>query len=287
MGGGSWTTKSYADYAKATCRTTSMTSSGTIVLNTSYTAQDIFKERHIHKSLEPMKVMRECCDTEEHPNTIPVILALDVTGSMGQASANVAIKLNEIMEELYKKVRDVEFMIMAIGDLAYDYAPIQISQFESDIRIAEHLDKVFFEHGGGGNKYESYTAAWYMGLYHTKLDCWKRGKKGIIITMGDETLNPYLPQKELALTTGDALQGDIETPDLYQDVVKKFDVYHLAIDDKYTSYNVFKDGIASSFGEYLDSDHLRVVNLDNISNEIIDIVSGCSNITESINEISW
>lgn len=86
-------------------------------------------------------------------------------------------------------------MIMGIGDLAYDGCPIQVSQFESDIRIAEQLDKIYFEFGGGGNSFESYTAAWYFGSRHTKLDCLNRGKKGIIITMGDEQLNPYLPLK--------------------------------------------------------------------------------------------
>ena len=67
------------------------------------------------------------------------------------------------MTKLYEDITDVEFMIMGIGDLAYDNSPIQISQFESDIRIAEQLDKLWFENGGGGNDYESYTAAWYMG----------------------------------------------------------------------------------------------------------------------------
>lgn len=34
-----------------------------------------------------------------------------------------------------------------------------MSQFESDVRIAEVLDKIYMEHGGRGNAYESYTAA--------------------------------------------------------------------------------------------------------------------------------
>lgn len=60
---------------------------------------------------------------------------------MGSAATDVAKKLNYVMTELYKQVKDVQFMIMGIGDLAYDSAPIQISQFESDIRIAEQLTK--------------------------------------------------------------------------------------------------------------------------------------------------
>ena len=232
MGGGSWTKTSFANYSASVGRTVDDTG----VVKTAYkSAQDMFKSRMIADALNPKGVIRECCDSDEHPNTIPVILALDVTGSMGSAAMEVAKKLNTVMTNLYEKVRDVEFLIMGIGDLAYDDAPIQASQFESDVRIAEQLDKIYFEAGGGGNAYESYTAAWYFGLNHTKLDCWKRNKKGIIITMGDEPLNPYLPGSPLRTVTGDSLQGDVDTAELYKEVVEKFDIYHLMVDDPHTS----------------------------------------------------
>ena len=32
--------------------------------------------------------------------------------------------------------------------------------------------------------------------------------------MGDELINPYLPQRPLSRVTGDSLQGDVETDDL-------------------------------------------------------------------------
>lgn len=230
----------------------------------------------IAPELNPFNVMRECCDSAEHPNTILVILGLDVTGSMGGAAVEVAKKLNVVMTSLYEKVTDVEFMIMGIGDLAYDRAPIQASQFESDIRIAEQLDKIYFEGGGGGNSYESYTAAWYFGLRHTKLDCWNRGRKGIIITMGDEPLNPYLPQEPLQKATGDGLQGDVETRDLFEETSRKFDIYHLAVNDSQTSYRHYADEIRESFGKYLDKNRMRTVVMDNIANAIVDIVAHAS-----------
>lgn len=173
MGCGSWTSKSFTSYAKS--RGMDVSTSGAILGN--YSNQEIFKSRSIDPVLSPIHVMRECCDNDEHPNTVPVVLGLDVTGSMGDAAVEIAKKLNVIMTKLYEKVTDVEFMIMGIGDLSYDDYPIQISQFESDIRIAEQLDKLYFEFGGGGNGFESYTVAWYMGSRHTKLDCLSRGKK--------------------------------------------------------------------------------------------------------------
>ena len=289
MGGGSWTTDSFRSYSKSVGR--SVTSSG--MLDDSYNVQTLYISRNLQKELNPYNVVRECCDSEEHPNTIPVILALDVTCSMGSAAAEVAKTLNVVMTSLYEKINDVEFMIMGIGDLAYDDAPIQASQFESDIRIAEQLDKIYFEGGGGGNAFESYTGAWYFGLNHTKLDCWNRGKKGIIITMGDEPLNPYLPKGRLSLVTGDRLQADVETSELYNSVIEKFDVYHLAVNDRATSYRSYRDRIASTWGKYLDDDHLKVVTLNNISQMIVDIVTASSNNVHSdeqnsgFMEISW
>lgn len=297
MGSGRWTTSSYASYSTSKGYDTTFTSTGNIVLNASYDARQLFRANKMAKELNPKNVMRECCDSEEHPNTIPVILALDVTGSMGAGSAEVAKKLNEVMTELYKKVNDVEFCVMGIGDLAYDDAPIQISQFESDIRIAEQLDKVWLEGGGGGNKFESYTAAWYMGVYHTKLDCWSRGKKGIIITMGDEMLNPYLPHRGLNEATGDRNQADVETGELYNIAKDKFDIYHIAVDARETSYAWNKARIYSenSFPKYLDEDHLFTCSLDNIASAIISIVENSStdmpatpvNTTNEDGEIVW
>lgn len=291
MGGGTWTTSAFTSYSTSV-RGMSVDLDGTI--KGTYSAQDIYKATKLDAMLNPKNVIRECVDTEEHPNTIPVILALDVTGSMGNAAVEVAKKLNVVMTKLYDKISDVEFMIMGIGDLACDSCPIQASQFESDIRIAEQLDKVYFEFGGGGNSFESYTAAWYFGSRHTKLDCWARGKKGIIITMGDERLNPHLPIRGLRCglieATGDILQGDIETKDLYAEASAKFDIYHLDVHHGYR----WDDGVKGSFAEYLDDKHFREVTLDSIADAIVDIIvtasetqNDCVTTINENGEISW
>lgn len=270
MGCGSWDTRSFVSYS--TSKGYDTDSRG--VVTGSYSNQEMFKAKNIDAALDPKGVIRECCDNEEHPNTLPVILALDVTGSMGQTAVEIAKRLNEIMTKLYGQIKDVEFMIMGIGDLAYDTYPIQASQFESDIRIAEQLDKIYFEFGGGGNAYESYTAAWYFGVHHTNLDCWKRNKKGVIITIGDEQLNPHLPilswRSGLAAVTGDTLQADVETKDLYPEAAKKFDIYHINVNHR-GGYD--QRGIKESFLEYLDEDHFRTIDrVDDIADEIVKIV---------------
>lgn len=282
MGCGSWTSDSFKSYSKSVGR--SVSKSG--VIDSVYSNQEMFKARTIDPALNPKNVIRECCDSAEHPNTLPVILALDVTGSMGYEAVEIAKKLNIIMTKLYEKISDVEFMVMGIGDLAYDDFPIQASQFESDIRIAEQLDKIYFEFGGGGNSFESYTAAWYFGSRHTKLDCLNRGRKGIIITMGDEQLNPYLPLKGrrsgLMEATGDNLQSDVETKDLYDEASQKFNIYHLDVSHGYRWDK--EDEIEKSYKKYLDDIHFRKVAMDSIANEIVDIIinEAENNITNTV-----
>ncbi len=270
MGYGNWDRASFERYSEARGR--KVDRDGRV--SGDYKNQDMFTARKLDPALDPKNVMRECCDSGEHPETIPVILALDVTGSMGQAAVEVARQLNVIMTRLYDKVKDVEFMIMGIGDLACDAVPVQISQFEADIRIADQLEKIYFEFGGGGNAYESYTAAWYMAARHTNLDCWKRGKRGILITMGDEPLNPYLPlngsRTGLSEVTGDDLQADVETGALYEECRALYDIYHLNVQHRART----DARVEPSFRRYLDGRHFRNVSLKNIADVIVDIVTG-------------
>ena len=247
MGGGTWTSTTATKYVATNYASFGVNSlDGLLKLSTN----QVYSSLSIDPMLDPKNVIRECRDSEEHPETFPIILALDVTGSMGTAATMCAAKLNEIMENLYGKIQDVEFLMMGIGDLAYDDAPIQATQFESDVRILDQTTKIWFEAGGGGNAFESYTAAWYFGLHHTDLDCWKRGRKGVIITLGDEPLNPYLPGKALGNVLGKPMQ-DVDTEDLYRDVQKKFDVYHIAIMDPQSSFNHYEQKIKDSWGKLL------------------------------------
>lgn len=261
MGSGTFNLSSFADY-----RTSLGCSYDTV---TGRSCGQEFKSVKIDESLNPKNFnVRECVNSVEHPNTIPVILALDVTGSMGSACKETAETLGIIVNNLYSKFNDIEFCIMGIGDIVYDSAPIQMSQFESDVRIAESIDKLFMEHGGGGNGYESYTAAWYMGLKKTKLDCFdKQGRKGIIITMGDEPLNPYLSKDNLNQFINGNEEKNIETDELYIEVQKKFDVFHIAVDDLRTSYSFYKNSIKNTFGNLL-KERLKISTIQNLASTI-------------------
>lgn len=292
MGGGSWTEEAFRGYSKSMSR--GLSSDGTVLL--SCNVRQNYTQNRLADALNPLNVMRECRDSKEHPNTIPVILALDVTGSMGDTANEVAAKLGVIMTELYKEVADVEFMIMGIGDFAYDSAPLQTSQFESDVRIAEQLDQIYFEGGGGPNAYESYSAAWAFAATQTDLDCWKRGKRGIIITMGDEQLNPYLPRYKYELVTGqeDCFQTndrDINTDAVYTVASQKYDIYHINIEHR-------RAPDMSGWKRTLGEDHVYGCHVNSLAQVIAQIIAqheedsiptetADTPVISFTNEISW
>ena len=86
MGGGDWSHSAYTSYSSTTKGMSAVNYAAADWLTT----QDVYTARCLQRELNPKDVIRECLDTEEHPNTLPVILALDVTGSMGSAAQEVS-----------------------------------------------------------------------------------------------------------------------------------------------------------------------------------------------------
>ena len=48
----------------------------------------IFSNNSLDPKMNPKGVVRECCENDEHPDTLPIIIGLDVTGSMGHTESN-------------------------------------------------------------------------------------------------------------------------------------------------------------------------------------------------------
>ena len=101
MGGGYWKRDDFARYSAGMGR--KVRSDGHIDTFGMRSAQDMYRARGLSPDLDPYKVTRECCDSEEHPQTVPVILALDVTGSMGGALLKTASSLGVIMQDILDK----------------------------------------------------------------------------------------------------------------------------------------------------------------------------------------
>ena len=122
-------------------------------------------------------VYREARDNEDSPQSTPVIIGFDVTTSMGYLAEELALNsLNRAIMYLYehKPILCPQVMCCAIGDCKSDKRPLQVTQFESDIRIIKQLTSLYLEGGGGGNGGESYNLAWYFAGKRTRTDCYEK-----------------------------------------------------------------------------------------------------------------
>lgn len=292
MGGGTYSAKAFENYAVSNGYTYDHT--------THRVSGHRYKQNHLKDFLNAKGKIRECCNSDEHPNTVPVILALDVTGSMGSACDECAASVSALMKDLYEQFKDIEVCVMGVGDFECDDAPLQVSQFESDIRVAEQMDMVYLEKGGGGNGYESYTAPWWYGLYRTKLDAFdKQGRKGIIITMGDEPLNPVLPKDAILehLGEGEEKEAVYDTENLYKLASKKFDIYHITVSDGRTNYNndrrfSYEEKVDKSFKDVIGENNYIISSVDSLKNNIVKFIERSYNgnttdTTKPADVITW
>jgi hypothetical protein len=185
----------------------------------------------VHPSLDPKGVaVRESRDSDEHPNSVPIIIALDVTGSMRDVPRIVQAKLPALFGLLVSKgyVSDPQILFAAIGDATCDQVPLQVSQFESDNRVDEQLGRLVLEGGGGGQRTESYELAAYFFARHTVSDAVeKRGRRGYCFWIADETCYPSVNPTEVERVIGEKLQAPIPTAEIFAELTAKFDTYFI------------------------------------------------------------
>ncbi len=197
---------------------------------------EIYSARTINKNLDPKGVkIRESRDSNDNPNSTPLIVAIDVTGSMGMIADVLAREgLGTLFKEMLdtKPITDPHLMFMAVGDANCDQAPLQVSQFEADNRIVEQLTQIYLEHGGGGNSFESYNLPWYFAANHTEHDSLiKRGKRGYLFTVGDEEAPHNLSRDQIEKFIGDKTERDISSAEMLADAQRKYDVFHIIIQE--------------------------------------------------------
>ena len=267
MGCGSFTSTDWSNYTTKRGYTASSTVS------------DMYKSSTVKKEFEPIGVeYRESCDSVDHPNSTPIILALDVTGSMGSVLSTISKKLNTLIIEIYdrKPIADPQIMIMAFGDVICDDHPLQVTQFESDIRIAEQLNDIYFERGGGGNDGESYTLPWYFASRHTKIDSYeKRKKKGFLFTFGDEKYLNTISKEHIKKFVGDDIQSELTAEELLTEVSRQYEVYHLMIEEG-SGMRFDREGVGNNWQNILGQRAIKVSDCTKIPEIIVSILEVAS-----------
>ena len=190
------------------------------------------------------------------------------------------------MGEIYNRnvVPDPQICFAAIDDyVTSSNECLQVTQFESDIRIAEQMRELKFIERGGGNSWESYVLAWYFAARHTSCDAIKKGRKGVIITMGDDGVQPYVSREEISRVFGDTLQDDIKTSELLNEVNRDWEVFHISIADG----NSYSSNVKRKWEDVLGSHAIVVDDMNKLPEVIVSILQALNG--DSVDKIaaSW
>ena len=251
MGNGRWNPSDWNAYASA---------------NVSGKSQaQVFTSRGLKDTYDPKAIsMRESRDSAANPCSTPIILASDVTGSMGMIAHQLMTDgLNTLATQIYdrKPVSDPHILAMAVGDGYTDRAPLQVTQFEADIRLADQVRDLWIEGGGGGNGGESYALAHLFAAHKTSTDAFeKRGQKGFLFTIGDEPIHGSIPAAH-ARAIGVGVEGDMTAAQAIAQAARAWEVYHIVLTNE-GHCRSDKAGVLASWRAVLPE---RVIELPDVS----------------------
>lgn len=190
----------------------------------------------VHEKLDPSKPnkagkrVRESFDSDAHPTSRAVAVLFDVTGSMSEVPKVFIRKLGTLMASLVKKgfIEHPHILFGAIGDATCDRVPLQIGQFEAGNEMDEALSMFVLEGGGGGHTTESYELGIYYMAEHADMHCFtKRGQKGFLFLMGDETPYDKVKKTQVKAIIGDDIQDDIPLEEILTRAREKFEIFWL------------------------------------------------------------
>ncbi len=201
---------------------------------------EVFTQRGCHESMRPFGIgFRESRDSEAHPNSLGIIFALDVSGSMGEIPARLAkLTLPDFMRAMLEAgIADPQILFMGVGNAESDQAPLQIGQFESSEKLMDHwLTSMYLEGGGGGGN-ESYELAMYFASRHTKLDCLEqRHRRGYLFLTGDEPPNAVVSHTQVRRLLDGNLKADIPIAAMIEELQRSYEPFYLIPDERRGQY---------------------------------------------------
>ena len=277
MGNGRWDSNAWAGY---TARTTAGKSQS-----------QIFTSRVMQDTYNPAKIeFRESRDSADNPASTPIVLASDVTGSMGMiAETLMRDGLNTLATEIYdrKPVTDPHIMIMGVGDAKTDQAPLQVTQFEADIRVAEQARELWLEGYGGGNGGESYSAAHLFAATKVRADAVeKRGRKGYLFTIGDEPIHDGMTKTEIERVLGLNVEADLSAGEIMRMVSREWEVFHIALVNEGYCRNG-RDRVLASWRAILPERTIQLEDVNALAETVVSLIQVTEGATAADVASSW
>ena len=158
----------------------------------------------------------------ETPN--PLIVAVDVTGSMASWPAEIFDRLPLLFNTLSQYRDDLEICFVAIGDAGCDDWPLQATTFASGFDLEQLLGSLYGE-GGGGDAPESYGL--FAHWVNTHVSVPNASEKPFLIVFGDAPMHPSTPHKQIQHFLGDKIRQDIDSFQAWREVTNNWNTWFL------------------------------------------------------------
>jgi hypothetical protein len=154
----------------------------------------------------------------------PLIIAIDVTGSMSTWPFEIFDRLPLLYNTLSQYREDLEVCFAAIGDAACDRWPLQVTTFASGFDLEQLLGALYGE-GGGGDAPESYGL--FAHWVNTHVEIPKAEPKPFLIVFGDVTMHARVPREQVRRYLGDSPQGDVDALAAWKQVTETWNTWFL------------------------------------------------------------
>jgi hypothetical protein len=154
----------------------------------------------------------------------PIIVAIDVTGSMSTWPAEIFDRLPLMFNTLSQYRPDVEICFAAIGDAGVDRWPLQVTSFASGYDLEQLLGSLYGE-GGGGDAPESYGL--FAQWVNTHIEIPNVQETPFLIVFGDINMHPVISKNQIAGLLGDPVQDDINSIEAWRQVTQKWNTWFL------------------------------------------------------------
>lgn len=154
----------------------------------------------------------------------PLIITVDVTGSMDEWPATIFSKLPYLEIEGREYLgEDMEISFSAVGDATVgDNYPLQIRPFTKGTDLKVQLGELKNEHGGGSGANESYELA---PLYYARRVSMPNAKRPIHIIIGDELPYDFVSRSQARKFAYEDLRSDISTEEIFEEHKRRCAVY--------------------------------------------------------------
>jgi hypothetical protein len=154
----------------------------------------------------------------------PIVVGVDVTGSMSTWPGEIFDRLPLVYQTLSQYRPDVELSFSAIGDANSDKYPLQVNHFGKGIDLESHIKALYPEGGGGGQGMETYELFGYFMNTHCKTP---NAHSPFLFIFGDEGFYDQVEKSQVKHYIGDTLEKDVSSTQLLKKLTQSFDLYLL------------------------------------------------------------